>query len=250
MDTSMFDHKKVIIFDMDGTLIDSVGVWNEVDAALIRHLQDNHSPTPEGNPKETFCCPDPAVIQQQRDRLLRRFSQTPSPYLEYCACLGKLCGSSLSPEKIHTLRYDIAHDYLINVIDYKKDADLFIRKLKAAGYLLVIATTTRRSNMDIYRTLNHNIRQKANLDDFFTLIYTREDARELKPHPEIYLRVLKELNVTPRECLVFEDSLIGIEAAKNAGIPSVAVYDPYSDEDRPRINDLSDYQIDSYSQLL
>ena len=61
---------------------------------------------------------------------------------------------------------------------------------------------------------------------------------------------MSELHVKPEECLVFEDSLIGIEAAKNAGIPSVAVYDPYSDGEREQINALADYQIQSYTQLL
>ena len=54
----------------------------------------------------------------------------------------------------------------------------------------------------------------------------------------------------PEECLVFEDSLIGIEAAKRAGIPSAAVYDPYSDGEREQINALADFQIDSYAQLM
>ena len=53
----------------------------------------------------------------------------------------------MRPEKIHALRYDIAHDYLVNIRAYKKDADLFIRRLTAAGYPLVIVATTKRGNM-------------------------------------------------------------------------------------------------------
>ena len=87
-------------------------------------------------------------------------------------------------------------------------------------------------------------------DDLFTLIYTREDVREIKPNPEIYLRVMQELNALPEECLIFEDSLIGIEAAKRAGVQSVAVYDRYSDGEREQINALADYQLESYTKLL
>lgn len=233
----MLEGKKVIIFDMDGTLIDSVGVWNDVDRALIGRIRTGGGPLTED-------------VQAQRDEALRRFSKAENPYMEYCAFLKEKYGSSLTPEEIHTLRYEIAQDYLKHVIDYKPDADVFLHKLKAAGYTLVIATTTRRGNMDIYRTQNVNMAAKAKIDDLFTLVYTREDAKEIKPNPEIYLRVMSELHVKPEECLVFEDSLIGIEAAKNAGIPSVAVYDPYSDGEREQINALADYQIQSYTQLL
>jgi beta-phosphoglucomutase-like phosphatase (HAD superfamily) len=122
--------------------------------------------------------------------------------------------------------------------------------LTEKGYILTIATTTRRNNVNVYRTRNEKIRNKADLDTYFRLVYTREDAKEIKPNPEIYLRVMEELGVTAEECLVFEDSLIGIEAAKNAGIESVAVYDPYSDGEREQINALADYQIQSYTELL
>lgn len=233
----MLKGKKVIIFDVDGTLIDSVGVWNDVDRALIQRIRtDGGTDTPD--------------VQVQRDEALRQFSKSANPYVEYCGLLKNKYGSALSPEEIHTLRYDIAQHFLKNVVGYKPDADVFLRRLKESGYTLVIATTTKRGNMDIYRTQNAQMMAKANIDDLFTLIYTREDAREIKPNPEIYLRVMQELNALPEECLIFEDSLIGIEAAKRAGVQSVAVYDRYSDGEREQINALADYQLESYTKLL
>ncbi len=77
MDTSMFHHKKVIIFDMDSTLIDSVGARNEVDAALIQHLRGCPIPTSENCLDDSVCHPDPTAIQRQRDRLLCQFNQAP-----------------------------------------------------------------------------------------------------------------------------------------------------------------------------
>ena len=230
----MLEGKKVIIFDMDGTLIDSVGVWNDVDRALIARLGGEEA----------------GDVQAQRDEALRRFSKSASPYVDYCAFLGEKYNSLLTPEEIHTLRSEIAQEFLKNVIDYKPDADVFLHKLKQRGFTLVIATTTRRGNMDIYRTQNVNMLAKAKIDELFTLVYTREDAREIKPNPEIYLRVMSELGAAPEECLVFEDSLIGIEAAKNAGIQSVAVYDAYSDREREQINALADFQVQTYAQLM
>ena len=233
----MLTGKKVIIFDLDGTLIDSVGVWNQVDEELIRQIRSADAPQPEN-------------VQQQRDEALRRFSKAESPYLEYCAFLKEKYKAVQSPEEIHDLRYRIAQEFLENEIDYKPDADTFIRRLAEQGYILTIATTTRRNNVNVYRTRNEKIRKKADLDTYFRLVYTREDAKEIKPNPEIYLRVIEELGVTAEECLVFEDSLIGIEAAKNAGIESVAVYDSYSDAEREQIHALADYRIQSYTELL
>lgn len=233
----MFNGKKIIIFDMDGTLIDSIGIWNEVDKVLISRIRSDGK-TETGN------------IQEQRDAVLRSAVKVENPYVEYCRYLKERYGSSLSAREVHTLRYEICQDYLQNRIAYKKDADTLIRKLKKEGYILAIASTTRRDNMNIYREKNENIRTKANIDDYFTLVYTSEDAREIKPSPEIYLRIQKELGVKAEECLVFEDSLIGIEAAKNAGMEAVAVYDQYSDSDRERINSLADYQIRSFTELL
>uniref|UniRef100_UPI00403FBAEC HAD family hydrolase n=1 Tax=Paenibacillus sp. FSL W8-0426 TaxID=2921714 RepID=UPI00403FBAEC len=88
------------------------------------------------------------------------------------------------------------------------------------------------------------------MDEYFSKVYTREDAKEIKPNPEIYLTMMKELEASPEECLIFEDSLIGVEAANNAGIEVVAIVDRYSDHDRERINSCSDVQFHDYEEVL
>lgn len=66
----MFQDKKLVCFDLDGTLIDSVGIWNQVDAALIDELSNRKVDLHE--------------IQQQRDLQLTALRHRPDPYLEYC----------------------------------------------------------------------------------------------------------------------------------------------------------------------
>lgn len=235
----MFKNKKVIIFDMDGTLIDSVGMWNIVDVKLIQNIQRLDDVIEMGEEE----------AQEDRDRVLRENSKSEQPYIIYCEYLKHKYKSELSAEEIHTLRYEIAQDYLVSFVDYKEGADQFIKKLKSEGYTLVIATTTKRTNMDIYRTKNVNLCEKAKLDEYFDCIYTREDVTEIKPNPEIYHRIMKELQVGPEQCLVFEDSLVGIEAARKVGIETVAIYDKYSDKEREEINFLSTYQVDKYGNI-
>ena len=71
----------------------------------------------------------------------------------------------------------------------------------------------------------------------------------MKPNPEIYLKVLETLGVEPKECLIFEDSLIGVEAANRANIEVVAVYDKYSDADLEKIKQKATYCIHDYSEI-
>lgn len=232
----MIKGKKIVLFDMDGTLIDSVGVWNEVDCKLIAQIGQIKMRGEEA--------------QIQRDAALRKFSTEPNPYLKYCGYLKEKYACSLTVEEILQLRYQIANDYLTNEIDYKKDVEKVLRKLRDCGLKLIIATTTQKANMDIYRTKNIKLIGKAPLNEFFSIIYTREDAKEIKPNPEIYYRILKELDVTPEDCIIFEDSLIGIEAANNAGIEVAAIYDKYSDHERSQINQRANYYFEDYAAVL
>lgn len=233
----MFEGKKVIIFDMDGTLIDSVGVWNKVDEELIKKLGYKEVISEE-------------EIQKQRDSMLREFSKSKNPYIDYCEFLSKKYGSNLSGDETLNVRYNIAQDYLKNVIKYKKNVPELLKLLKEKGYILVIASTTRKQNMEIYCNDNVNIIENADINDYFSIVYTREDAKEIKPNPEIYLRVANELNVNKDECLIFEDSLIGIDAAINAGIEVVAMYDKYSDIERDEIEGKATYSFKNYKDVI
>lgn len=220
-----------IIFDLDGTLLESMGVCNEIDRILIHRL---------GGPWE-----EEMMVGKRRDALLARFSGKENPYGEYCGALGKIYGSPLSKEDILALRHTIDKDFLRNQVDYKPGAPELIRKLHSMGKTLVIATTTKKPNILIYRTENRNIMDKAAFDDYFTAIYTREDVKAIKPSPEVHEKILHDLHKKREDCFILEDSLSGIQAARAAGIPVGAVYDRYSADDGESIRALSDCWYDS-----
>ncbi len=92
--------------------------------------------------------------------------------------------------------------------------------------------------------------KKAKIYDIFSVIYSKEDVKNKKPDPEVHYKILEKLDVKPEECLIVEDSLIGVKAAKNAGIEVVAIYDKYSDEDRKEIMEMANYYFENFEEIL
>ena len=232
----MLENKKVIIFDLDGTLIDSIGVWSCIDIELIKTIG--------------YGTIDNIDIGKQRDEKLKEFNLAEDMYLEYCGFLGEKYNSSLSKQEIKDLRYKIADKYLKEIIDYKPNAEKVLHYLKDNGFILVLATTTNDHTIETYIKDNQNIKSKAPLDEMFTLIYSKGAVKKLKPDPEIHYKILNELNVKKEECLIVEDSLIGVEAAQNSGIDFVVMYDKFSDGNRKEINKLSKITFNNFDEML
>ncbi|MDY3869508.1 MAG: HAD-IA family hydrolase [Pyramidobacter sp.] len=230
----MFYGKKYLFFDLDGTLIDSVGVWNQVDRELISHFGADE---------------DETAVQRRRDELLRRFAGTANPYLEYCRALKDAYSVPMTAEEIIALRYTVSEKYLTQIVAYKQGVPEALRELKGRGFTLVLTTTTGRRSVNYYRTVNQNIIAAAPFDELFNKIYTREDVAKIKPDPEIFFTAMKYCGARPEECLVFEDSLIGAEAAARAGLDVAAVHDRYSDADREQIAARADWYFDDFSQV-
>ncbi|WP_333803818.1 HAD family hydrolase [Sulfurospirillum sp.] len=232
----MFYQKKVIIFDMDGTLIDSVGIWNIVDRELIAQLGGETLPE--------------LHIQQRRDELLRSFSHAQDAYIEYCDFLAQTYHAPFSKDVIRSMRYAIAQHYLKNVIDFKPDAHTLLYYLKEQGYQLVIASTTSQNILNIYSNENDAMRQKVDFEKTFSLILGRELVSKIKPHPEVHQFIMQELGVQPHECLVVEDSLVGVEAAQNAGIDVITIRDTYAQTDEPELRKRSIAYFEDFNRLL
>jgi len=93
--------------------------------------------------------------------------------------------------------------------------------LHAAGFPLAISSSAVRSSIEAILT-------RLGLRDAFTLIVDGSDVVHGKPDPEAYLVAARQLGVAPEECLVFEDSHVGVVAAKRAGMECIAVRNPHA----------------------
>lgn len=127
---------------------------------------------------------------------------------------------------------------------------MFVQKLQQSGIQTAITTTTSFSNIQRYQQNNSLINSKLNFAKDFNLILTRENVQNIKPHPEVYLKALEFFNLQPEECLIIEDSIIGIEAANQAGIQVAAIYDQYSEHEMTEIKAKADYFVQDFKTLL
>lgn len=87
----MITDKKVVIFDLDGTLLDTMGIWNEIDKQTIMTINNGNI--------------DDIDIGKQRDTKLKEYSKCEDAYLEYCKFLKEKYNSKMTKEEIKQLRY-------------------------------------------------------------------------------------------------------------------------------------------------
>ncbi len=229
-------NKKVIVFDLDGTLIDSIGIWNMTDQKLIYdysgikvNLED---------------------IQKDRDNFLNNNAGS-DIYIEYCGYLINKYGLSINnSEELSDLRKDAANIVLRKDIEFKDDVVKLILKLKSLGINLALATVTTKSQLEIYCKENEKMLKEMNIEEVFDFITTKETVKNKKPDPEVYFTIMNHFNIEPSECLIFEDSYTGVMAANRAGIEVVNIYDKYADGERCLIDELTDYKISNYKEFI
>ena len=228
--------KKYIIFDMDGTLIDSIGVWNMTDQKLIEEYGGININIDD--------------IQLERDAFLHS-NQDSDIYLAYCEYLIKKYGFNIKDaQQLLRIRWDKSGEVLEKEMNFKPNVVELILKLKSLGFIVALATMTTQVQLDIYSKKNRKMLQQMNIEEVFDLITRKEDVQNKKPNPEIYNKIMQHYNARPEECLIFEDSYTGVLASNNAGIEVVNVYDKYADLDRDKINEITDYSIKNYKEFI
>ena len=225
---------KLVIFDLDGTLIDSNGINNDLDIELA-HLFDENK-----NPEEIII---------ERDNFFKSNTEG-DIYLNYCEYLKTKYNSDFSKEEILQIRRNLSKKFSKD-IKYKPDADKMIKYLKNQNINIALGTVSRRETIDIYINENEHMKSKCNLQEYFDFIVTKDDVILKKPNPEVYNKIVEKFEIDDlSKCIVIEDSLTGVLAAKNAKLNVICIYDKYSDKDREKINELADYSVGNFNELI
>ena len=125
-----------------------------------------------------------------------------------------------------------------NDISALKGLPEFLKSLKEKNIPVAIGTSAPRSNVDF--VLAH-----TRLGEYFSAILDESDVVKGKPDPEIYLKVAAKLGYEPGQCIVFEDSLSGVESARRAGAKVVGVATTHSFEELSH----TDFVIQDFTDL-
>lgn len=207
---------KGLIFDFDGTLIDSLGMWKDLDKL---YLSSRGIEPPPGLSS--------AIEGLSFDDTARYFKR------EF--------GIIDSVERIVQDWHDHV-EKLYPHLPFKDGAMDFLQKMRKQGYQLAVATSN--SHQLVQKVLN----EKKLLDCFETVV-TADDVGKGKPEPHVFLETARRLELHPSNCLVFEDTYAGVLGAKRAGMTTVAVYDVHNEEKWKETVSLSDYTLDHYDDF-
>lgn len=207
-----------IIFDLDGTLINSIDAWRDVDEIFMKRRD---LPIPEN--------------------FYDRVSSMNFPQAaEYVI---SECGVTDTPEVVMAEWLELIRHEYAEKIDEVPGACEFLHLLKANGVKLVLATASRKE-------LYEPCLERLGVYDLFDAFVTTDEVKRKKGFPDVYLLAAQKVGVSAEKCCVFEDIYLGIVGAKAASMKAVAILEEHSSDDWDKIRELCDMTIKDYHDII
>lgn len=205
---------KGAIFDFDGTLVDSMFIWDTIGEDYLRSLGKE----PHEDLKETFLT---LTLEEAAEYYRTHYGVT-------LFVKEIVDGVNAMVEGIYKTRVTLKH----GVAEY-------LRLLKENGARMCIATVTDRYLVE--ETL-----ERLGILHYFSEIFTCAEVGYGKDKPIIYRKALEHLDTAKNETYVFEDSLFALKTAKADGFTTVGVYDRHENR-QDNLKNLADYYIDDFA---
>lgn len=217
----MLEQIKAVIFDLDGTLVDSMWMWKAID---IEYLTKKGVGVPK----------DLGAFQDELEGM---------GFTETAVFFKERFGIPDSLEEIKQTWILMAQDKYCKEVPLKSGADVFLRFLKEKGIKAGISSSNSRDLIQM-------VLKAHNIEEYFDCITTCCEVPKSKPAPDVYLKTAQGLQVPPEHCLVFEDVPMGILAGKRAGMKVCAIEDAFSKKQEAQKRELADWYIEDYREIL
>ncbi len=202
------------IFDLDGTLLDSMGIWDTVGECYLHSL---------------------GILMPQE---IKERIQTMS-LQESAVCFQKQLGVQRTVEEIADGINQLIREFYLKEAKLKKGAADYLKYLSEHQVKMCIATATDRE-------LAKAALRRCGVLEYFTDIFTCTELGVSKRVPDIYEAARAALGTKKEETVVFEDAVHALKTAKAAGFVTAGVYDA-SEPEQNEMRALSDYYIEAWS---
>lgn len=204
---------------MDGTLIDSMGYWNNLlqEFLLSQGIKEDVT----------------ALMQQVKTMTMEQSS----------AMLSKLYPQLGDPRDFAKNAGALMARHYAQDIPLKPGVKNYLEKLKADGVKMCVATITDRKLLEVCF-------KRLGIDKYFDFTLSANECGKGKDDPGIYLAACEKFGSTPCETAVFEDAPYALETAKKAGFYTVAVYDDGEKNNLEKAKAAADEYIDDWSRII
>ena len=202
---------KGVIFDIDGVLLDSMGIWDDLGARYLRSLGK--------------------IPEEGLNKIL--FSMSMEQGAEY---LNEHYGLNKSVKETVDGIGRMLEDYYFYEVLLKPGAKEVLKFLKSKSIKTAAATSSPRTHIE--KALSRN-----GVLEYIGIIYTTGEVGVSKHSPDIYNLTADYLKTKPEETLVFEDSLYALKTAKEGGYVTVGVYDEKGESNQEGLKNLADLYL-------
>ena len=207
-----------VLFDLDGTLIDSMPVWRNTGK---RYLESHNIPIP------------PNLLSVMKKQTLPQTAEFFRQELGATQTVREICDEVIS----------YVADQYANSIPLKPFVKEFLEQEKSKGTKMCILTASEADY--IHLALN-----RLELLPYFEFVATCTEVGASKDSPKVFQMMMERLGGTLEDTIVFEDAYYAIKSAKDGGFTVYAIADPTSDSEKQAISSTADRYIQSYEELL